>query len=130
MSTKFNVVTRPNPQDPEAPRKYYASVKYSGRVTLRELSKQIAEISTVSTVDTMAVLEGLLTLIPREISRGNVVELGDFGTFWMRIQSDGSDTLEAVKAHNIKRVLPRFTPGKVFKQVLNNTEFVKNGNGS
>ena len=78
----------------------------------------------------MAVLEGLLTLIPREISRGNVVELGDFGSFWMRIQSDGSDTLEEVKANNIKRVLPRFTPGKVFRRALNNTEFVKNGNGS
>ena len=130
MSTKFNVVTRPNPQDPEAPRKYYASVKSSGRVTLRELSQQIAQFSTVSTVDTMAVLEALLILIPREISRGNVVELGDFGSFWMRIQSDGSDTLEEVKANNIKRVLPRFTPGKVFRRALNNTEFVKNGNGS
>ena len=130
MTTKFNVVTRPNPQDPEAPRKYYASVKSSGRVTLRELSQQIAQFSTVSTVDTMAVLEALLILIPREISRGNVVELGDFGSFWMRIQSDGSDTLEEVKANNIKRVLPRFTPGKVFRRALNNTEFVKNGNGS
>ena len=130
MSTKFNVITRRNPLDPEAPHKYYASVQSSGRVTLRQLSQQIAEISTVSTVDTMAVLEGLLTLIPREISRGNVVELGDFGTFWMRIQSDGSDTLEEVKANNIKRVLPRFTPGKVFRRALNNTEFVKNGNGS
>ena len=78
MTTKYNVITRYNPREPEAPRRYYPSVKYSGRVTLRELSKQIAEISTVSTVDTMAVLEGLLTLIPREISRGNVVELGDF----------------------------------------------------
>ena len=130
MSTKYNVVARGNPADPEAPQKYYASIKSSGRVTLRELSRQIAEISTVSTVDTMAVLEALLILIPREISRGNVVELGDFGSFWMRIQSDGSDTLEEVKANNIKRVLPRFTPGRVFRRALNNTEFVKNGNGS
>ncbi len=127
MSVKYNVITRYNPRDPEAPRKYYASIQSSGRVTLRELSKQIAEISTVSTVDTMAVLEGLLTLIPREIAQGNIVELGDFGTFWMRIQSDGSDTPEEVKANNIKRVLPRFTPGKEFKQGLNNTEFVKDG---
>ena len=127
MSTKFNVITRRNPLDPEAPHKYYASVQSSGRVTLRQLAQQIAEISTVSTVDTMAVLEGLLTLIPREIARGNIVELGDLGAFWMRIQSDGSDTEEEVKANNIKRVLPRFTPGKEFKRVLNNTEFVKNG---
>ena len=127
MSTKFNVITRRNPLDPEAPHKYYASVQSSGRVTLRQLSQQIAEISTVSTVDTMAVLEGLLTLIPREIARGNIVELGDFGTIWMSIQSEGSDTPEEVKAGNIKRVSARFTPGKEFKQVLSQTEFAKNG---
>ena len=127
MSTKYNVVARGNPADPEAPQKYYASIKSSGRVTLRELSRQIAEISTVSTVDTMAVLEGLLTIIPRQISNGNIVELGDFGTLWMSIRSDGSDKLEEVKAHNIKRVTARFNPGKEFKQVLSNTEFVKNG---
>jgi predicted histone-like DNA-binding protein len=127
MSTKYNVVARGNPADPAAPQKYYASIKSSGRVTLRELSRQIAEISTVSTVDTMAVLEGLLTIIPRQISNGNIVELGDFGTLWMSIRSDGSDKLEEVKAHNIKRVTARFNPGKEFKQVLSNTEFVKNG---
>ena len=127
MSTKYIVVAWGNPADPTAPQRYYASIKSSGRVTLRELSKQIAEISTVSTVDTMAVLEGLLTIIPRQISNGNIVELGDFGTLWMSIRSDGSDKLEEVKAHNIKRVTARFKPGKEFKQVLSNTEFVKNG---
>jgi hypothetical protein len=45
----------------------------------------------------------------------------------MSIRSEGSDPQEEVKANNIKRVLPRFTPGKEFKQVLSNTEFVKNG---
>ena len=123
-------IARGNPGKPEAPAKFYASIKSSGRITLRELSQQIAEISTVSTVDTMAVLEGLLTIIPRQISNGNIVELGDFGTLWMSIRSEGSDTLEEVKANNIKRVTARFTPGQEFKQVLNNTEFVKNGNGS
>ena len=127
MTVKYNVISRGNPADPAAPEKYYVSIKSSGRVTLRELSRQIAEISTVSTVDTMAVLEGLLTVIPRQISNGNIVELGDFGTIWMSIQSEGSDTPEEVKAGNIKRVSARFTPGKEFKQVLSQTEFAKNG---
>ena len=120
-------IARGNPGKPEAPAKFYASIKSSGRTTLRELSKQIAEISTVSTVDTMAVLEGLLAIIPRQIANGNIVELGDFGTLWMSIRSEGSVTQEEVKAHNIKRVTARFTPGKEFRQVLSNTEFVKNG---
>jgi nucleoid DNA-binding protein len=73
----------------------------------------------------MAVLEGLLTLIPREISQGNIVELGEFGTLWMRIQSEGSERVEEVNGNNVKRVLPRFSPGKEFKQVLSQTEFSK-----
>ena len=125
MSTKYTVVARGNPSDPTAPKKFYPSVKSSGRVTLRQLSKQIAEISTVSTVDNMAVLEGLLTLIPREISQGNIVELGEFGTLWMRIQSEGSERVEEVNGSNVKRVLARFSPGKEFKQVLRQTEFSK-----
>ena len=127
MSTKYTVIARRKPGDPTAPEKYYPSVKSSGRITLRQLSKQIAEISTVSSVDTMAVLEALLTLIPREISNGNIVNLGDFGTFRLRIQSKGSDTPEEVTANNIKRVLPLFSPGKEFKQALATTEFTKAG---
>ena len=55
------------------------------------------------------------------------MELGDFGTLWMSIHSERSDKLEEVKANNIKRVTARFTLGKEFKQILSNTEFVKNG---
>ena len=66
--------------------------------------------------------------MPRQISNGNIVELDEFGSFRLRVQSQGSATPEEVKAGNVKRILPRFSPGKEFGQVLNNTEFVKNGN--
>jgi predicted histone-like DNA-binding protein len=125
MAVKYNVIARGNPGDPDAPEKYYPSVKSSGRLELRALSKQIAEISTVSSVDTLAVLEALLTLIPRELAAGNIIELGDFGSFRLRIQSEGENTPEDVSAHNIKKVKPLFSPGKEFKQVLANTEFNK-----
>ena len=126
MSVKYNVISKGNPGDPKAPKKHYPSVKSSGRVTLRQLSKQIAEISTVSSVDTLAVLEALLTLIPRELSNGNIVALGEFGSFWLRIQSEGAEAAEKVTASNITNVLPRFMPGKEFKQALSTTTFEKN----
>ncbi len=127
MTVKYNVVPRRNPGDPTAPQKYYPSIKSSGRVKLRALSKQIAEISTVSSADTMAVLEALLTLIPRELSDGNIVELGDLGSFWLRSRSEGAETEEAVTGRNITRLIPDFKPGKEFKQVLNTVEFEKDG---
>ena len=54
-----------------------------------------------------------------------IIELGDFGSFRLRIQNEGAGTPEEVTAHNIKKVLPLFSPGKEFKQVLANTEFSK-----
>ena len=125
MSVKYNVVAKNNPSNRAAPPKYYPSVKSSGRTTLRQLARQIAEISTVSSVDTLAVLEALLTQIPRELADGNIVELGEFGAFRLRAQTEGAESAEAVTGRHIIKVLPRFTPGKEFQQVLDTASFEK-----
>jgi len=125
MTVKFNVVERGNPSNPAAPKKFYPSIESSGRKTLRQMAERISQISTVSTADTMAVLEALLTTIPDELAAGNIVELGDFGNFWLRSDSEGADTAEAVRASQINSVLPRFNPGKEFKKVLDAIEFEK-----
>jgi hypothetical protein len=51
--------------------------------------------------------------------------LGNFGSFWLRVRSEGSATPEEVSSQNIINVLPLFRPGKEFKKILKNTEFVK-----
>jgi predicted histone-like DNA-binding protein len=125
MTVKYNVVERGNPSNPAAPKKFYPSIESSGRKTLRQMAERIAEISTVSSADTMAVLEALLTTIPDELAAGNIVELGDFGNFWLRNEADGMDTADAVRASNITNILPRFNAGKEFKKVLDTIEFEK-----
>jgi predicted histone-like DNA-binding protein len=126
MTVKYNVVERGNPADASAPKKFYPSIVSSGRKTLRQLAGRISEISTVSSTDTMAVLEALLTVIPQELAAGNIVELGDFGSFWLKANSEGADTAESVRASQISTLLPRFNPGKEFKRVLASVEFSKN----
>ncbi|MBI5945554.1 MAG: HU family DNA-binding protein [Chloroflexi bacterium] len=123
MTVKFNIVERGNPSNLQAPRKFYPSVASSGRRTLRQMAGRISEISTVSSTDTMAVLEALLTVIPQELAAGNIVELGDFGNFWLKITSEGADTAEAVRSSQISTLLPRFNAGKEFKKVLATVEF-------
>jgi predicted histone-like DNA-binding protein len=125
MSVKFNVVGRGNPSNLQAPKKFYPSIAASGRKSMRQLAGQISAISTVSSVDTMAVLEALLTIIPQELAAGNIVELGDFGNFWLKSNSEGADTETAVRSSQINTVLPRFIPGKEFKKVLATVEFEK-----
>jgi len=125
MTVKYNVVERGNPANAEAPKKFYPSITSSGRKSLRQLAGQISQISTVSSVDTMAVLEALLTTIPQELAAGNIVELGDFGNFWLKNEADGAATAEEVRASQITNVLPRFNAGKEFKKVLAVIEFEK-----
>jgi len=72
MSVKKNIVERGRPGHREAGTKFYPSIKSRGRVSLRELSKCISGMCTVSGPDTMAMLESLLTIIPQELARGNI----------------------------------------------------------
>lgn len=125
MTVKFNVVERGNPSNREQPKKYYASVVSSGRKTMRQLAGRISEMSTVSAADTAAVIEAFLLVLPQELAAGNVVELGDFGNFWLKANSEGSETAEQVRGSNITNLLPRFNPGKEFKKVLATVDFEK-----
>ena len=53
------------------------------------------------------------------------MELGDFGSFWLKTNTEGAETAEEVRADQINTVLPRFNPGKQFKRTLDNIEFSK-----
>src|SRR5262245_39331190 len=125
MSVKFNVSTRKNPRDLTAQPKYYATIKSSGRTDTNAIAKSINSMSTVSSVDTAAVLEAFLTVVPEKLAEGNIVELGDFGSFRVSLSSDGADLAENVTSRNITDVRVIFSPGKRFKQMLDTVEFEK-----
>ncbi len=125
MSVKFNIVQRGNPSNQQAPKKFYPSIASSGRVTTRKLAEMAAQRSTLSTMDMMAAIESFLAIIPEQLAAGNIVELGDFGNFWLRTTGEGSDTAEEVRSNSIASVMPRFNPGKQFKNTLDQIEFVK-----
>jgi predicted histone-like DNA-binding protein len=125
MSVKFNVVERGNPLNPSAPKKFYPSVKSTGRVTTRQLAEVAARETALASGDLLSALDTILKTIPRELSEGNIVELGEFGTFWLRIDSDPSDSADDVRPEKITGTKPRFNPGKAFKKVLETIDFSK-----
>ena len=125
MTVKFNIVERANSSDRTALGKYYPSIQFTGRVTTREVAEMAAERSTLSTMDMMAAIESFLAIIPQQLAKGNIVELGDFGSFWLKTSSDGAELPDAVSAGQITTILPRFRPGKKFKGVLKTIEYMK-----
>ena len=125
MTIKFNIVERGRPGHDEAPKKYYPSIQSTGRVSMRQLAERASDMSTLSTPDMMAALEILLAIIPDELAHGNIVELGDFGNFWLRSSAEGIEDAEKVRGDQITTLIPRFNPGKRFKRVLYQVRFEK-----
>lgn len=125
MTIKYNTVERGNPARPESVRKFYPSIQSTGRVTLRDLVEEVSEMSSLTSADMMAAIESLLLIIPRELTKGNIVELGDFGNFWLRSTSEGAQTAGKVSGDQITGLIPRFNAGKQFKRVLRSVKFEK-----
>jgi predicted histone-like DNA-binding protein len=123
MSIKYNIVERGRPDHAEVPKKYYPSLQSTGKVTMRELATEASDISTLSTVDMMAAIEAFLTIIPGHLAEGKVVDLGDFGSFWLRFSAEGVEEPAQVHGDLITTLLPRFIPGKEFKRLLRTVKF-------
>ncbi len=125
MPVKFTVSPKKDPRDLTAAPKYYANAKSGGRADTNSIAKEVARMSTVSTADTVGMLEAFLTVVPDKLAEGKIVELGDFGTFRISLSSEGAATPEEVTARSITDTRVIFAPGKRFKQMLDTVEFQK-----
>jgi predicted histone-like DNA-binding protein len=107
------------------PKKHYVVTQSRGEVSLHQLAEQIAEISTVGSIDTLAVLESLLQVLPKHLLDSKIIRLGDFGSFRISISSSGADTASNFTKRMIKNVKLLYRPGKLIADVLKKVEFVK-----
>lgn len=126
MAVSYVIVPKANPQDREAPKKFYAQAKSRGELTFRKLSKEIAEGSTtVSDTDVLAVLNDLTKILRRHLENGEIVRFGDFGSFQITISSEGSETIEKFHSSMIKNSKVTFRPGVDLKEMLATIKYEK-----
>lgn len=118
MSVKFKVLPRKNPQDTNAPEKFYAAAIGDGAIDLDRLAEKIAYQCTLTEVDCHAVLLSLVHNVSEELNDGRIVRLGKLGTFQIGISSEGKDTEEEVNASVITKSRINFRPGKKLRKVL------------
>jgi predicted histone-like DNA-binding protein len=118
MPVKYVIVPHKIPSKPDVPSSYYPRLKSSGEVSLRQIADDIAQESSVSQADTMAVIESLLQNIPEYLAEGKIVRLGELGSFYLSIQAEGSPSPEKVNTSKIKRNKLYFRAGKLLKEML------------
>jgi predicted histone-like DNA-binding protein len=122
---KFKIIQLANPLDRSAAKKFYARVYTDGVIDIKELSELISQISTVSRVDTRAVLEALVMLMPQQLKIGKIVRLGELGSFSVSASSVGHEKEEEVNGNSIKSTKCLFRPGKEIVEALRSIRFKK-----
>lgn len=121
----YSVSPRINPRDKEAAPKYYGQVQASGDISLREMAERIQSSCTVHKSDVFAVLVALEDVITDALKGGEIVRLGDLGTFQISISSKGAVTEEDYSDALIKKARIIFRPGLALAGALSGLTFQK-----
>ncbi len=97
---------------------YYAIPHSSGVIGVREIANRIADGSTLTVIDVVAVLEGFLMRLPDFLAKGYTVQLGDFGSMRLTFKSVGKESKKDVTANDIGSVRVLFRSASELKKTL------------
>lgn len=123
MSIVFNRVERANPQD-RTKTKWYPTVKTVRKISERDVAKEIADETTLNPKEAEMSLEQLEKVLIKNLLAGNSVQIGEWGSFHLTCNSEGSDTKEGVSANSIKGLNIRFVAGKSLRDALARATFI------
>lgn len=123
MAILLKTVARKNPQDKNAPVKYYPIQKTIRMVDETTVAEAIADETTLNPVEALMAIRQLRKILVRELLNSNSVKLGNWGSFGITLSTTGSETPEQVKANNVKTVNVRFTPGVELKEAMQKAQF-------
>jgi len=125
MKQKFKVISKKNPNKPNEAPKYYPTPVYNGTYSLDDLSKHIADISTVSEIDVSAVLRAFVKVFPEILHQGIRIDLEGLGIFSLGFITTASEKEEDVSAGNIEKCKLRYSPAYPLKKTIENTQVEK-----
>lgn len=122
MPVFFNKTQRRNPQEPEAPKKWYLVLKSTGLVKQSELARLLADETTLNPKEAEMAIHQLFKVVVRLVLGGATVPLGDIGTFRLTASCKGADTEAEATGAKVKRLRLRFVPSLDMKNELAKAE--------
>ena len=124
-SVTYSVVPRRNPSEKGTPPKFYAQAQARGSISLREMSERIQATCTVHKSDVYAVLMALEDVVSEAIQNGEIVRLGELGTFQVSLSGKGAVTSEDYDTSLIRKARINFRPGLTLASMLSSLSFSK-----
>ena len=108
--------------------KYVARMQVGEKIDFERISEMIAEKSTVSKGDILAVLSELETVMCWMMEEGHPVTLGLLGTFYPSMTAKACESPQAVTKDTITKFRCIFKPSKYLKNKFKEVEFVLDDN--
>ena len=118
MGVKFSAVPMKNPQKRDESPRYYALAQARSTVDINYIADEIAYSSSLTEGDVLNVLRGLIKITQKHLADGDIVSLGDFGTFQLAVSTKTpTDNEKDFTAQNINKAHIRFRPGVMLNEV-------------
>ena len=111
MSIKYALKVQKNPRTQQ--KKAYAYAVNDDSKTFRDVMRSIEEATTATTTDIAGVVESLIKQIINRLKEGEIVHVGDLGSFYTTLRSEGALKAENFNAAMIRKVNVRFRPGSL-----------------
>lgn len=126
MALKYTITERKMlTKDGTHARKQVATQMNLGKVTIHQLAREIADITSLGRGDVASVLTHLSEIAIRYATMGYSVKLGDLGTLTPRLSAKALPVGEKYGAENIRKVNVRYTPSLEMKEQLRAVTFEK-----
>ena len=120
----YSVYMQPNPMDETAAPKAYAKAQMRELMTFGKFINHIAKHNGVYSRGTVrGVVIDMCECLVEQLLEGKKIQLGELGSFWVSLASEGAESLDKFTAANIKAVNIIFTPGTDFENLIDNAEF-------
>lgn len=125
-SVNYSVVGRPQPGgNGVGEKKFYAQAQATGVLGLKEMADRIQRMCTVTRPDTIAVLVALCDVMRDGLMAGEIVRLGNMGSFQISVRSNGAKKEEDFHVSMIKKARINFRPGEELRDVLHKLSYRK-----
>lgn len=123
----YTVSPRLNPQEKDAPARFYANAVSNGVMTMDEWAEQIAARCTIKEADVVGIMKAFAEAFSEALLDGYIVDLDQIGKFRLTCTSKGTDTYDDFNSYKIQGINVRYTPAKKLKEALNAISFNKLG---
>jgi predicted histone-like DNA-binding protein len=123
MSLFYNKAQRGNPARPDEKKKWYLILKSIGRMTEKQVAKEIADETTLNPKEAEMAIYQFQKVLTKALLDGKTVQLGELGSFQVTVSSKGVEKEAEVTPSLVKKVNLRFTPSVVLKENLQKAHF-------